>query len=119
MAETTSHKTPAEIFPAWDYAYSKLSSEYPDKEIRMYQNEADIVVGGCGNQQATDTYKINPANGEVSSVTTYEDKAESIISRDGSTHYMLVPGSDGLPKSYIWSVCLSVLFCQLRVIIYG
>lgn len=77
VAETTSHKTPAENFPAWDYAYSKLSSEYPDKEIRMYQNEADIVVGGCGNQQATDTYKIDPANGEVSSVTTYEDKAES------------------------------------------
>lgn len=77
VAKTTSHKTPAENFPVWTVAYEKLSSEFPDKEIRMYQNEADIVVGGNGNQQATDTYEINPDNGEITSIIHYKDKVES------------------------------------------
>lgn len=77
VAKTTSHKTPAENFPVWAVVYEKLSSEYPDKEIRIYQNEADIVIGGNGNQQATDTYEINPDNGEITSIVSYKDKAES------------------------------------------
>ena len=77
VAKSASHKTPAENFPAWTNAYSQLYEKHSDQEIRMYQNEADIVVGGSGNQQATDTYEINPANGEITSVTLYKDKAES------------------------------------------
>lgn len=77
VAKSSSHKTPAENFKAWTTAYTRISAENPDKEIRMYQNEADIVVGGNGNQQATDTYGINPENGEISSITLYKDKRES------------------------------------------
>ncbi len=77
VAKSSSHKTPPENFKAWTTAYTRISAENPDKEIRMYQNEADIVVGGNGNQQATDTYGINPENGEISSITLYKDKRES------------------------------------------
>ena len=77
VAKTTSHKTPAENFPAWAVAYEKISSANTNKEIRMYQNEADIVVGGNGNQQATDTYEINPDDGEITSIIPYKDQAES------------------------------------------
>ena len=77
VAKSASHKTPADNFPAWTTAYSRISAANPDKEIRMYQDEADVVVGGNGNQQATDTYGFNPDTGEISSITLYKDKKES------------------------------------------
>lgn len=77
VAKPSSHKTPAENYPAWTTAYSNLSAANPDKEIRIYQDEADIVVGGYGNQQSTDTYEFDPATGEILSATLYKDKKES------------------------------------------
>lgn len=77
VAKSASHKTPAENFNAWEVAYSRLSHEFPDREIRMYQNEADIVIDGLGNQQATDTYVYDPKNGDITSVKTYLEKKKS------------------------------------------
>lgn len=76
-AKSTAHKTPAENFTAWSIAYTHINSQNTDKEIRMYQNEADVVIGGSGNQQATDTYTIDPDNGKILAVTPYSEKAES------------------------------------------
>lgn len=77
VAKSSSHKTPAENFTAWTTAYDYIAQLNPDKEIRMYQNEAEVVVGGLGNQQATDTYSINSGNGQIISLTTYNEKKES------------------------------------------
>lgn len=77
VAKTSSHKTPAENYIAWKNAYSQLAEAHPDKEIRLYQNEADIILGGSGNQQASDTYNINPQSGELISPTAYADKEKS------------------------------------------
>lgn len=77
VAKSSSHKTPAENYQAWTVAYTRIHASNPEKEIRMYQNEADVVTGGWGNQQATDTYTVNPENGEIQSVTSYKDKSES------------------------------------------
>lgn len=76
-SKSASHKTPAGNYAAWACAYTDIKAENPDKEIRMYQGEADVVVGGSGNQQATDTYKINEITGQITSVKPYKDKAES------------------------------------------
>ncbi len=76
-AKPASHVTPAENLTAWTSAYQQLRTAHPDKEIRMYQEEADVVMGGNGNQQATDTYGINPDNGAITSTTLYKDKKES------------------------------------------
>lgn len=77
VAKSASHKTPAENFKAWSAAYTYIKKINSDKEIRVYQNEADVVVGGYGNQQATDTYTINPDTGKITSLTLYGEKKES------------------------------------------
>lgn len=76
-AKSSSHKTPADNFPAWAAAYSQIQAENPDSEIRIYQDEADVVVGGYGNQQATTTYKIDPDDGTILSVKPYDEKVKS------------------------------------------
>lgn len=75
--KSSSHKTLAENFAAWETAYSLILSENRQNEIRMYQNEADVIIGGWGNQQAATTYKINPDNGMIKEVIPYMDKSES------------------------------------------
>lgn len=76
-AKSSGHKTPAENFSAWAAAYSQIQRENPDSEIRMYQGEADVVYGGCGNRQATDTYKINPDDGKILSIKSYDEKSKA------------------------------------------
>ncbi|MDE5881473.1 MAG: PepSY domain-containing protein [Muribaculaceae bacterium] len=76
-AKSALHKTPAENFTAWEIAYRKIKAKNPDKEIRIYQGEADVVIGGSGNQQAYDTYKFNVSSGQVSSLTSYSEKAKA------------------------------------------
>ena len=75
--KSSSHQNPAENFTAWETAYYKIKPQNPRNEIRMYQNEADVVIGGCGNQQATTTYQINPENGKILSVIPYDEKSGS------------------------------------------
>lgn len=77
VAKSSSHKIPAENFLAWERAYSQIQRENQGKEIRMYQNEADVVNGGYGNQQATTTYKIDSQSGKIMSVIPYHEKSES------------------------------------------
>lgn len=77
VAKSSSHKTIAENFPAWETAYKDIKEANPDKEIRLYQEEIDVVKGGAGNQQAVDTYKINPVNGATEALKSYNDKDKS------------------------------------------
>lgn len=77
VARTSSHKTPAENFTAWENAYRNIVATNRDKEIRVYQGEIDIVVGGIGNQQALDTYVYDASTGDIDNVLTYSDKERS------------------------------------------
>lgn len=77
VAKSSIHKTPAENFTAWEIAYSQIQAQNQDSEIRMYQNEADVVTNNCGNQQATTTYKINAENGNIISIIPYNEKSKS------------------------------------------
>ncbi len=77
VAKSSSHKTPAENYSAWETAYRTLATENNDKEIRMYQGEADIVISGIGNQQALNTYLFDTNTGEINHDEKYADKARS------------------------------------------
>ena len=77
VAKSSSHKTPAENYAAWERAYTEIKSQNRENEIRMYQNEADVVIGGFGNQQATTSYKIKPETGKIQTVIPYGEKSKS------------------------------------------
>lgn len=77
VAKSTSHKTPAENFTAWETAYNAIKSVNPDKEIRMYQGEADVVEGGFGNQQAYKTYRFDSKDGKITAILPYSEKERS------------------------------------------
>jgi uncharacterized iron-regulated membrane protein len=77
VAKSSSHKTPAENFSAWETAYQTIATENADKEIRMYQGEADVVIAGVGNQQALDTHVYDPTTGKIIHTEKYPDKIRS------------------------------------------
>lgn len=77
VAKSSSHKTPAENYPAWEEAYLNIKPGNSDKEIRIYQGEIDVMEGDYGNQLASSTYTFNPDNGEIIKVTSYYDKEKS------------------------------------------
>lgn len=70
-----SHKIKAENYQAWDVAYSQVHRDNPDKEIRIYQGSIDVISGGIGNQQASDTYYFNKDSGQINGVKMYAGKA--------------------------------------------
>lgn len=74
VAKSSSHKTPADKFSAWNTAYRQIVEENLDKEIRMYQGEVDVVIGGVGNQQAYDTYIFDEITGAITTPNLYVDK---------------------------------------------
>ncbi len=77
VAKSSSHKTPAENFIAWEKAYRTVATENNDKEIRIYQGKVDVVISGLGNQQALNTYGFNTDTGEINHVEKYTDKDQS------------------------------------------
>ncbi len=77
VAKSSSHKIPAENFSAWESAYQIVASDNSNKEIRMYQGEADVVIAGVGNQQALDTYVFDTENGKITQIEKYNDKLRS------------------------------------------
>lgn len=77
VAKSSRHKTPAENFSAWETAYQTVATDNGDKEIRLYQGEADVVLAGVGNQQALDTYVFDAETGKINHIERYTDKIRS------------------------------------------
>ena len=77
VAKSTSHKTPAENYPAWQTAYEEIKRANPDSEIRIYQATADVVDKDFGNQQAYKTYSFDTKEGNITDVLPYSDKEKS------------------------------------------
>lgn len=77
VAKSSIHKTPAENFSAWETAYQTVATDNVDREIRMYQGEADVVIAGVGNQQALNTYVYDSNTGKINHIEKYEDKIRS------------------------------------------
>ncbi len=77
VSKSSSHKIPAENYSAWENAYSIVSTENRDKELRIYQGEIDVVNSEFGNQQALNTYKFDANTGIITQVERYSDKARS------------------------------------------
>ena len=74
VARSSSHKTEAENFIAWETAYIGIKNVNPDAEIRMYQGEVDVVEGGFGNQQAYKTYRFDSESGKITDIIPYAEK---------------------------------------------
>lgn len=77
VSKSSLHKTPANNYQAWENAFKTIKSENEDKEIRLYQGEADVVVGGIGNQQAVNTYLFDSESGIIESSNPYIEKSRS------------------------------------------
>lgn len=77
VAKSTTHKDKAENFESWNIAANEMMKCNGDKEIRMYQGEGDVVIGGLGNQQATDTYYFDEVTGEITGELAYDNKSKS------------------------------------------
>ncbi len=74
IAKSSSHKTPADNYLAWEVAYHTIEAGNKDNEIRIYQGKADVVLDGIGNQQALDTYSFDSKSGKIISIEKYTDK---------------------------------------------
>lgn len=77
VAKLNSHKTPAENFNAWQVAYNNIKESNPDKEIRIYQGEIDVVPQSSGNQQGYDSYEFDKNSGAILKTIPYENMKRS------------------------------------------
>lgn len=58
----------------WQDVYRQLAASNPDyKQISISDGSAGVSFGGYGNQRASDRYKFNPRNGEITETTLYRD----------------------------------------------
>lgn len=76
-AKPSTQRLPAENFQAWEKAYTAVLASNREKEIRMYQGKADVVIAGVGNQQAVNTYMYDPLTGAITSLEEYKDRTKS------------------------------------------
>jgi len=77
VAKRASHTTPAENFKAWSKAYAEVAKNNPNREIRIYQGEIDVVRDGLGNQYEYDNYKFDSSTGAITEMTTYDAQPSS------------------------------------------
>lgn len=58
----------------WQDVYRQLAASNPDyKQISISDGSAGVSFSGYGNQRASDRYKFNPRNGEITGTTLYRD----------------------------------------------
>ncbi|MDE6437755.1 MAG: PepSY domain-containing protein [Muribaculaceae bacterium] len=74
LPKSSRNTAKAENLTAWDSAFAVVSAQNSGKEIRFYQGKADVVLGGWGNQQATDTYRFDTETGTITDLTPYATK---------------------------------------------
>ena len=76
-AKSARHNKAAENFTAWQKAFDYVSEKNPDREVRIYQGEVEVMLGGCGNQQAADTYRYDTETGAITDVIMYDAQPQS------------------------------------------
>ena len=58
----------------WEQVYEQLAQANPGyKQISVSDGSASVAFNRFGNQRATDRYKFNPRNGEITETTLYKD----------------------------------------------
>jgi uncharacterized iron-regulated membrane protein len=62
----------------WEQVYEQLAQANPGyKQISVSDGSASVAFNRFGNQRATDRYKFNPRNGEITETTLYKDLENS------------------------------------------
>ena len=62
----------------WEQVYKQLAQANPGyKQISVSDGSASVAFSRFGNQRATDRYKFNPRNGEITETTLYKDLEDS------------------------------------------
>ena len=62
----------------WEQVYEQLAQANPGyKQISVSDGSASVAFSRFGNQRATDRYKFNPRNGEITETTLYKDLEDS------------------------------------------
>ena len=62
----------------WEQVYEQLAQANPGyKQISVSDGSASVAFNRFGNQRATDRYKFNPRNGEITEATLYKDLENS------------------------------------------
>lgn len=62
----------------WEQVYEQLAQANPGyKQISVSDGSASVTFNRFGNQRATDRYKFNPRNGEITETTLYKDLENS------------------------------------------
>lgn len=62
----------------WEQVYEQLAQANPGyKQISVSDGSASVAFNRFGNQRATDRYKFNPRNGEITETTLYKDLEDS------------------------------------------
>ena len=62
----------------WEQVYEQLAQANPGyKQISVSDGSASVAFNRFGNQLATDRYKFNPRNGEITETTLYKDLENS------------------------------------------
>ena len=62
----------------WEQVYKQLAQANPGyKQISVSDGSASVAFNRFGNQRATDRYKFNPRNGEITETTLYKDLENS------------------------------------------
>ena len=62
----------------WEQVYEQLAQANPGyKQISVSDGSASVAFNRFGNQRATDRYKFNPRNGEITETTIYKDLENS------------------------------------------
>jgi len=62
----------------WEQVYKQLAQANPGyKQISVSDGSASVAFNRFGNQRATDRYKFNPRNGEITETTLYKDLEDS------------------------------------------
>lgn len=65
-------------FANWQQVYEQLARENPGyRQISVSDGSASVASDRFGNQRATDRYKFNPRNGEITETTLYNDLENS------------------------------------------
>lgn len=62
----------------WEQVYKQLAQANSGyKQISVSDGSASVAFNRFGNQRATDRYKFNPRNGEITETTLYKDLEDS------------------------------------------
>lgn len=71
------HNIPSKNYKAWQAAYSELKEDYQNHEIRIYQDEIDVIENNFGNQQSSETFRYDAETGQIVNFVSYSEKEKA------------------------------------------